>query len=197
MTPTDLSSLGRTSRTLAIALTGLALTADAALAQWNPYDLIHRTVPASACAPVDPIQSAKVRLTNGAWQFEGASIGTVNFYCPLPMNAFPADNSEPNYTHMEFFRVWYRDSDGSATAARVTAYLRHRALNGGWLIAHAGMFSSNGFANVGFSVKKFFADHTFQTDALYSFYVTLYRANTDRNVEFHVIDFRDGSQPEG
>jgi hypothetical protein len=174
-----------------------ALVGDPALALPNPHDLIHRTVPASSCAPLDAGQSAKVRLQNGAWRFDGVSTGTVSLYCPLPMTAFPADNSEPNYTEMEFFRVWYRDSDGLAVNARVTANLRYRDLDGGWKNAHPGTFNSNVFANTGFAAKIFGAIHTFETDAIYSFYITIYRANSDQTVEFHGIDFRDGSQPEG
>jgi len=188
---------GRSASVVTAALLLPALTAGPALALPNPHDLIHRTVPASSCAPLDAAQSAKVRLSNGAWRFDGVSTGTVSFYCPLPMNAFPADNSEPNYTEMEFFRVWYRDSDGLAVNARVTANLRYRADNGNWESAHPGTFNSSGFADIGFSKKIFNAVHTFETDALYSFYITIYRQNADQTVEFHGIDFRDSSQPEG
>jgi hypothetical protein len=180
-----------------VALSMSVLTSNPALAQLNPHDLTHRTVPASSCAPLDAGQSAKVRLQNGAWRFDGANTGTVSLYCPLPMNAFPADNSEPNYTQMEFFRVWYRDSDGTAVNARVTASLRYRALDGGWESAHPGAFNSNVYVSTGFSTKIFDATHTFETDAIYSFYITIYRANADQTVEFHGIDFRDGLQPAG
>jgi hypothetical protein len=186
----------RRASTVTAALLLPALAAVPVLAL-NPHDLTHRTVPASSCAPLDAVQSAKVRLSNGAWRFDGVNTGTVSFYCPLPMNAFPADNNEPNYTHMEFFRVWYRDSDGLAVNARVTANLRYRADDGSFPVAHPGTFNSNVYPGIGFSKVIFAAEHTFETDAIYSFYVTIYRANAEQTVEFHGIDFRDGLQPAG
>jgi hypothetical protein len=162
----------------------------------NPWDLWHRTVPASACAPLDSAYAAKVRLQNGAWRFDGVNTGTVAFYCPIPINAWPADDAQPNYTNMQFYRVWYRDSDGMTTNAKVTVSLRYRNLDGSWNAA-GGTLNSNVFADVAFTTKIFNAPHVFETDALYSFYVTIYRANAQEVVEFHGIDFRDGSGPQG
>jgi hypothetical protein len=162
----------------------------------NPWDLWHRTVPASACAPLDSAYAAKVRLQNGGWRFDGANTSTVAFYCPIPMNAWPADDAQPNYTTMQFYRVWYRDSDGTAVNARVTVSLKYRGLDGLWHDV-AGDLNSNVFADTGFTTKIINSVHQFETDALYSFYVTIYRANSNQTVEFHGIDFRDGSGPEG
>lgn len=116
----------------------------------NPYDLLHRTIPASACSPLDSVQAAKVRLQQGAWRFDGASTSTVSFYCPIPINAFPADLEQGFGTDMEFFRVWYRDSDGTGVFARVTARLSYRNLAGAWLNS-GNLFDSNTFADMFFA----------------------------------------------
>jgi hypothetical protein len=161
----------------------------------NPHDLWHRTVSASACSPLDSTQAAKVRLQNGAWRFDGVNTGTVSFYCPIPINAWPADNDEPNYTQMQFFRVWYRDSDGMGVNARVTTSLHYRNLAGAWL-AVPGALNSNVFPDMTFTTKQIPSVHNFALDALYSFYVTIYRSSALETVEFHGIDFRDGSTAE-
>ena len=177
----------------AAALLVSTLNASSALA-FNPRDLWHRTIPASACAPFDSVQAAKVRLQNGAWRFDGNNTGSVSFFCPIPINAWPADNDEPDYTQMQFYRVWYRDSDGMGLNAKVAVSLRYRDLAGGWL-AVAGVLNSNVFADMGFTTKIINCVHEFDTDALYSFYVTISRANALETVEFHGIDFRDGLTP--
>lgn len=179
--------------TAAAAFSVSVLIVDSAWA-FNPRDLWHRTIPASTCAPFDSVQAAMVRLQNGAWRFDGNNVGTVNFFCPIPINAWPADNNEPDYTQMQFYRVWYRDSDGMVANARVSVSLRYRSLAGGW-IAVPGVLNSNLFPDVGFTTKIIPSVHDFETDALYSFYVTIYRANAVETVEFHGIDFRDGTGP--
>ena len=182
------------ARFMAAVVIGTLLGASSAWA--NPYDVIHRTIPASACSPLDSVQAAKVRLHNGAWRFDGTNATTVSFYCPFPINAFPADLAQGFGTDLQFFRVWYRDSDGMGINARVTANLRYRNLAGAWL-AVAGTFNSNVFNDMGFATKITASPHSFEMDALYSFYVTIYRANENELVEFHGIDFRDGTQPAG
>jgi hypothetical protein len=72
--------------------------------------------------------------------------------------------------------------------------VRYRDLAGGWL-AVAGVLNSNVFADMGFTTKIINSVHDFDTDALYSFYVTISRANALETVEFHGIDFRDGLTP--
>jgi hypothetical protein len=182
------------ARTITAVLIGSMLTASPAWAI-NDYDLIHRTIPASACAPLDTGMAAKARLQNGAWRFDGANTGAVALYCPLPVNAFPADLAQGFGTHLQFFRVWYRDSDGGAVAARVTASLHYRSLAGTWN-AVPGTFNSSTFADILFATKIVLipgGGHDFVMDGLYSFYVTLVRTNVDEIVEFHGIDFRDGT----
>ena len=179
------------------ALAGM-LSMLTAIPAWavNPRDLWHRTVPASACAPLDSPYAAKVRLQNGAWRFDGASTGSVAFYCPIPINAWPADDAQPDHTAMQFFRVWYRDSDGMGANARVTVNLRYRLADGSWQLV-PGTFNSSVFADMGFALKLTNAAHVFETDALYSFYVTMFRANDTDTVEFHGIDFRNNEQAAG
>jgi hypothetical protein len=188
--------MARGGRILSAATIVLLLGSGSFAWAQNPRDLWHRTVPASACAPLDSVQAAKVRLQNGAWRFDGNNTGTVSFYCPVPINAWPADNDEPDHTEMEFYRVWYRDPDGMATDARVTTTLRYRDLAGAWQTV-AGTLNSNVFANTGFTTKVIDSEHTFEMDALYSFYVTMSRTAATQTVEFHGIDFRNGLQPEG
>jgi hypothetical protein len=51
-------------------------------------------------------------------------------------------------------------------------------------------FNSNAFPNVGFAVKARDCNHKIQLNALYWFEVTM---PAQQSVEFHGIDFHDGS----
>ena len=177
----------------------------------NDWDLLSRTIPASACQVRDSAQAALVEMNQGAWRFAGASTGRVTLTCPLPISFFPADRAQnTNPTTMTFYRVWYRDSDAAGPAAAVTAipYVRLwpsgtwsniGLLGGGGGIVPPGVcqFSSNAFADVGFAAHTKDCKHDIQLNALYSFEVILSRTVSSQIAEFHGIDFHDGSTPAG
>lgn len=174
------------------------------------WDLISRTVPASACEVRDKSQAARVELAQGGWRFVGSTTGRVTLTCPLPVSHFPADHDlGAGYTEMTFYRVWYRDSDGpdTVTSVSVTPYLRTDLgawtniglVGGGGGIVPPGVcqFNSNSHANLVFAANIQDCAHDIQLNALYSFEVTLERNSTSQTVEFHGIDFWDGSNAAG
>lgn len=176
----------------------------------NTWDLISRSIPASACEVRDSQQAAKVELVAGGWRFAGATIGKVTLSCPLPIQAFPADMSLLfNTTVMDFYRVWYRDSDGPAnvTSVKVIPYLRTDLgvlsniglFPGGGGIVPPGVcqFNSNSYPHVVFAANIRDCNHAIQLNALYWFEVTLERNATTQTVEFHGIDFWNTTAPPG
>ena len=164
----------------------VALHAAPQLSFANDQDVWATTVPAPACQPVDSFQASKVRLSNGAYVFRGNSTGTVQFYCPLPLNAFTV----ANFSHdndITKFRIFYRDSDGTGNAARVTARLVYRLANG--LYAGGSTWNSN-ISNVTTNTTRIHNNpHDMRSASLYSFYVTLTRTNTSQDPAFSGIDF--------
>ena len=178
----------------------------------NDWDVLSRNIPASACQVRDSAQAALVEMVQGAWRFAGNNVGRVTFTCPFPISYFPADHAEylPGGTQMTFFRVWYRDSDGATNAASVqaTPYVRLWP-SGAWsnigLVPGGGgfvppgicQFNSGNFGDLGFAAHVKDCDHTIQLNALYAFEVTIARNAATLTVEFHGIDFHDGSTPAG
>lgn len=192
------------------AIAGVSLALPAPAMALNSWDLISRSIPASACEVTNNQEFSRVELVGGAWRFKGNQTGTVTLSCPLPITAFPADhNLGYNNTVMDFYRVWYRDSDGAGVAARVgvTPYLRTQTGvlsnigliggGGGFIPPGVCQFNSNAYADVGFKVRAQDCNHQIQLNALYWFEVTLQRLSAGSWVEFHGIDFHDGSRPAG
>lgn len=190
------------------AMAGAAFLPPAPAMALNTWDLISRSIPASACAVQNNQQSALVELFQGGWRFRGAFTGTVTLSCPLPITDFPADHTLGfNHTVMDFYRVWYRDSDGPGNVTRVsvTPFLRTQAgavsniglIGGGGGVVPPGVcqFNSNAHPNVAFAVRIQDCNHNIQLNALYWFEVTMQRENAQQSVEFHGIDFLDGTQP--
>lgn len=149
-------------------------------------DLRATTVPAAVCTPVDSTQASMVTLVNAAWVFRGANIGTVNFYCPLSRNTFTMSNATNN-NQISGYRVYYRDSDGTGAAARVTTRLLYRRGDG---LYGAGNTWSSSVHNIsGNTTRNISNPHNLQADALYSFLVTLQRTNIQQEPAFSGIDF--------
>src|SRR3712207_5930968 len=108
------------------------------IASANDRDLIATTIPASACRPSNNMEDGRVRLSNGAYVFQGTFTGTVVFYCPLPINRFTiSDATDDN--NISSYRVYCRDTDGAGNAAQVTTQLQFRNANN---IANVGGVSS-------------------------------------------------------
>jgi hypothetical protein len=181
------------SSAFSFALLFLAGTAGA-----NTADLFHRTVPASACHPLTSAQAVKVKLHNGGWEFDGNNIGTVSFYCPISLNRFFASGLGQG-NQISQLRIYYRDSDGTSVAARVTVGLRYRTATGQFVnpanFVSPLTFNSNavgGALDTGHTSYIHNYAHDLQWDALYSFYVTLERNNVMQNPAFHGVDFYPG-----
>jgi len=170
----------------ALALCLSALGALPMSAAASAADMLATTVPASACVPIDSTHASKVRLSNAAWVFRGNNIGAVQFYCPLVRNAYTmSDGSDDN--DVTAFRVYYRDSDGTGNRSRVTARLVYRKQDG---LHQAGdLWNSNSSGATGNTRQLFVNVHDMQFDAVYSFYVTLYRAGTDEDPALSGFDF--------
>ncbi|MGR9053132.1 MAG: hypothetical protein ACU84J_10825 [Gammaproteobacteria bacterium] len=169
----------------AVALTGLAEVGSA-----NDHDLVATTIPASACTPANNVQAGLVYLSNGSWMFTGNATGGVVFYCPLPLNSYTvSDNTNDN--DMTHFRVYYRDTDATGSAANVTARLVRRRTDGSTLLG--AQFNSD---NVNIDVHTAQIQpylHDLAFSAIYSMQVTMARRNTSENPMFTGIDFPDGS----
>lgn len=190
------------------AIAGATLVPTAPALALNTWDLVSRSIPASACAVQNNQQSALVELVQGGWRFRGNFTGTVTLSCPLPITEFPADQSLGfNNTVMDFYRVWYRDSDGPGNVTRVsvTPYLRTQTGavsnigliggGGGFIPPGVCQFNSNAHPNVAFAVRIQDCNHNIQLNALYWFEVTMQREAAQQSVEFHGIDFHDGTLP--
>lgn len=176
----------------------LATLLTTGIAAANTPDLAHRTVPASACQPLTSVQAAKVKLHNGGWEFDGNNTGAVSFYCPISLNRFFASGLGQG-NQISQLRIYYRDSDGTSVAARVTVGLRYRTAAGQFVnpatLVSPLTFNSNavgGVLDTGHTSYVHVYDHDLQWDALYSFYVTLERSSALQNPAFHGVDFYSG-----
>jgi hypothetical protein len=172
-----------------------AILITAGMAAANTSDLAHRTVPASACQPLTSVQAAKVKLHNGGWEFEGNNTGAVSFYCPISLNRFFASGLGQG-NQISQLRIYYRDSNGTNVAARVTVGLRYRTAAGEFVnpatLSGPLTFNSNavgGPLDTGHTSYVHNYAHDLQWDALYSFYVTLERSSVLQNPAFHGVDF--------
>ena len=114
---------------LVVALFTIGFVWLAGTAGANDRDMLATTVPATACEPLNSSHANEVQLSNAAWVFRGTNTGTITFYCPVPRNAWTLSNTS-NDNDISAFRVYYRDSDGTGTAARVTARLVSRRASG-------------------------------------------------------------------
>lgn len=166
---------------LTVSFVGLSGTARA-----SDRDMLATTVPATACEPINSSHANEVELSNAAWVFRGANTGTITFYCPVPRNARTlSDATDDN--DISAYRIYYRDSDGTGTAARVTARLVYRRADG--LFSAGSTWDSNSLAATGNTTAIKANSHDLRFDALYSFLVTLNRTSTQQDPAFSGIDF--------
>ena len=162
-------------------------------------DLLATTVPASSCAPVNSSHAAKVTLSNGAWVFRGNNTGTVSFYCPVPINAYTVSNNS-NDNDISAYRIYYRDPDGGvlggggglalAQQTWLTSRLIYRR-SGGMYSAGITWSSNNTLTNATGNTTAIKANaHDVKFNALYSFLIKMYRANSNINSPtFAGVDF--------
>lgn len=152
----------------------------------NTRDVLATTIPASACRPQDNVADAKVVLSNGAYVFIGSATGTVNFYCPLPINAYTVSNLTDN-NNISTYRVYYRDSDGIGTASEISTRLVYRDSAG--LNGAGNTWSSNVSNSTNNITQLVNLNHGLGFDRLYSFLVIMQRNNSSQNPAFSGIDF--------
>ncbi len=177
----------KSAQTILVALVALVASLTFSTdVQANDQDVFSTTVPATACQPLNSTYLSRVTLSNAAWVFRGSATGTVFFYCPLPINAFTKANSSWD-NDISSFRVYYRDSDGQGSAARVRARLRFRQANGMYQVGP--YWDSNAFNPTGNTTRTMSLNHDMRSNALYSFVVIMYRANTSQDPAFSGIDF--------
>jgi hypothetical protein len=164
----------------------------------NDRDLWATTVPASACQPRNETDAGKLLLSNGAWVFTGSETGSIVLYCPLPLNAFTLTDFS-NDNDITRYRIYYRDTDGGTAGgngglaipqqAYISTRLVYRRSDGLYSAGnlwHSNVTPINAVANTTAIMNNV---HDVQFDALYSFYVVMYRANTSMSPAFSGIDF--------
>ncbi|MEZ5537036.1 MAG: hypothetical protein R3F02_15615 [Thiolinea sp.] len=157
----------------------------------NDTDLVATTVPASACVPVSSTDMNRARLSNGAWVFSGSSTGTIRLYCPLPVNAFTLSNSS-NDNDITRYRVYYRDSDATGNDAIVRTRLVYRTSSGMFYAGSTWSSNTPNFSSTSLTGNRIDIHpnpHDVRSNALYSFYISIYRRNTSQNPVFSGIDF--------
>ncbi|MFN2201752.1 MAG: hypothetical protein ACK2UO_11120 [Caldilineaceae bacterium] len=152
----------------------------------NDRDVRAKTVPASVCEPANSGTENRVLLSNGAWVFRSGQTGTVTFWCPVSLNAYTVSNTG-NDNDISWYRVYYRDTDGTGTAARVTTRLTYRRSNG--LFSAGSTWNSNSSSGTGNKIAYKQNTHDVRFGALYAFLVTLQRTSTSQSPAFSGIDF--------
>jgi hypothetical protein len=150
------------------------------------------TIPASACRPSNDSEDAKVRLSNGAYVFNGSATGTVTFYCPLPINGLSISQPQ-DQNSIAGYRVYYRDSDGARNSASIKTRLIYRDAQGLKGVGTEWISNSN---NVTANTAQYInLPHNLGSFRLYAFLVTLSRSNTNLDPAFSGIDFIPPSIP--
>ncbi len=152
-------------------------------------DLLHTTVPASACQPRSS-DAHLVRMNNAAWSFRNGETGRATLYCPLPIHS---SDFSPNDRSVDLIRIYYRDSDGSGAQASVTVRLMHRRPNAGGIYFTAPQWDSNTVISPDdedHRTEFHLVDETLNVNRIYSFRVNLERVSEGENPVFTGIDFQ-------
>jgi hypothetical protein len=125
--------------------------------------------------------------------FAGDETGNAQLFCPLPVNAFTvSDGSQDN--DMTWYRIFYRDSDGSGSAAQLTVRLGYRDSSGHhW--AGSEWVSSDASAETSNTTEFQSNPHDVSPWGLYSFVVMLTRTNANQDPAFGGLDFAVPSIP--
>jgi len=177
----------KTKSFIAIAASAALLTFPSA-AVASDQDVQATTIPASACQPRGFSTDARVVLSNGAYVFDPSASGTATatFYCSLPINGLTVSNTT-NDNDITGYRVYYRDSDGTANASEITTRLAYRDTQG---ITYVGtLWSSNTNTQTGNTNRYISLNHDLGIYRLYFFVVTMRRTSTIQSPAFSGIDF--------
>lgn len=151
-------------------------------------DVLRHTIPAAACQPSNSAYADKLYLSNNGWNFASGQTGSARLYCSLPLSVYAGDFLLNN-NDIVAVRVAYRDTDGTASNARVFARMYSRSTPG--VTSWHKWFDSNSSPNVGYT--NGWAGGTPNRDIRwYDFqgaYVYMYRAETTEYPVFVGIDF--------
>jgi hypothetical protein len=171
----------------------LAFTAIAAISTLsgvssaNAQNSFRVSIPASACTPANSNFQSLVRIVNGAYTFADNSTGQVDLYCPLPIDTDVIPRVPQNDGHNA--TVYYRDTDGTGSAAFVLALLQRRDVNGVQNVTNE--FTSNSRAVTSNTLGCINFVHNFNSSNLYFFRVRMRRNNTNQDPAFSGIIFND------
>lgn len=165
----------------------------------NDFDVAATSIPATSCMPATSSDRNKMAISNGAWSFQGTNTGTVNLYCPITFNHLQPSNSGSD-NDISRYRIYYRDPDGGLLGigggfvvpqrSRIETRLVFRKSDG---LYSAGTWwnSDSTPSNAKNNTVAYKTNvHDVAQDALYSFVVKMYRANTSiDSPTFGGIDF--------
>ena len=153
-------------------------------------DLIHTTVPASACQPLYN-DAHLIRMVNAAWAFRKGETGRATLYCPLPIHS---SEFLPNDRSIDNIRIFYKDSDGPGAQASVKVRLMHRNFNPGGIFNTGPEWDSNTINSPSddedYRIEFHGIDRTLNKNRIYSFRVNLERVSEGESPVFTGIDFR-------
>ncbi|HAJ62609.1 MAG TPA: hypothetical protein DCP31_28010 [Cyanobacteria bacterium UBA8543] len=171
-----------------IAFTAIAaLSTLSGVSSANAQNSFSVSIPASACTPANSNFQSLVRIVNGAYTFAQNSTGQVDLYCPLPIDTDVIPRVPQNESHNA--TVYYRDSDGTGSAAFVLALLQRRDVNGVHNVTNEFTSNSRAVTSNTFGCINFV--HNFSSSNLYFFRVRMRRNNTNQDPAFSGIIFNN------
>jgi hypothetical protein len=183
--------MNTTTKRLGLLLPSAALLCAAVPDTASAADPNRISIPASACQLDDPDDFALLEFENGSWVFVAGETGSVDLVCPVGRKEDFFEGDNWSFARM---RLWYRDTDGTGSAANVTAQLSERTTTSagspfGPLIESS---DSNTMSN---TTRIANVNHVI-IDAMYYVTVRVRRNNTTQTPAFHGVDFL-APEPEG
>lgn len=169
-----------------LALVGTFLTLTPR-ARAGDEDNLNERVSAAACQPRLSADRSKLLFSGSDWTFQSASTGTVTLECPI-FSRF-ADQDTGTRTRNEI-RLWYRDSDGTGTSARVQANLRFVSGTTGALTSVLeGSVDSNGSNMTTQTTRATTLGGVTMKDGQYFVVITMFRSASNQIVKFRGVSF--------
>jgi hypothetical protein len=153
----------------------------------SPNDELNEKIHAAACEPALGADRAKLDLATGGWTFATGQTGTIKLNCPIYTPYWDEDFGFRNIVEL---RMWYRDTDGASNVARVNADLILRDFDDSAASFVAGVSSNSSATTTHTTIAATLNPHP-MVDAQYSVVITMFRANTTKNVVFRGISFRE------
>ncbi|NJK67726.1 MAG: hypothetical protein HC941_15410 [Microcoleus sp. SU_5_3] len=164
-----------------------ALSTLSGVSSANAQNSFSVSIPASACTPANSNFQSLVRIVNGSYTFAQNSTGQVDLYCPLPLDTDVIPRVPQNDGHNA--TVYYRDTDGTGSAAFVLALLQRRDVNAVQNVTNEFTSNSRAVTSNTFGCINFV--HNFSSSNLYFFRVRMRRSNTNQDPAFSGIVFNN------